>query len=170
MLESHRDLDEFREHFSDNIAGISKLFDAGIIGSAVFVDDVLVGYMWYATEKMYEEKYNYTFRLKEEQVYQTAGYLIPMHRGRLMVLDGMKYGQDYFKERDFKTTMCVADTEDQPIMRLHFKLGFEEIGKLLHTRKLLFYRWSRVEHYEGTRYDAFKGPRRAGGGIDGGGR
>lgn len=167
MLESHRDLDEFREHFSDSIAGISELFDAGIIGSAVFVDDVLVGYMWYAIEKMYEEKYNYTFHLKEDQVYQTAGYLISMYRGRLMALDGMKHGQEYFKERGFKTTMCVVDTEDEPILRLHFKLGFEEIGKVLHTRKLIFYRWSRVEHYEGTRYDRFKKPRQAGGDVNG---
>ena len=87
----------------------------------------------------------------------------------LMVLDGMKYGQEHFKERGFKTTMCVVDTEDHPILRLHFKLGFEEIGKVLHTRKLLFHRWSRVEHYDGTRYDAFKRPRRAGRGVDGGG-
>ena len=68
----------------------------------------------------------------------------------------MQFGQEYFCERGLKKTVCVVDTEDIPTMTLHFKLDFEERGALLHTRKLLFYCWSRVEDYEGQRFAHYK--------------
>ena len=161
MLKGRQELDKFRLHFASSINGIADLFDRGCIASVAFVDDELVAFIWYHTDELHEAKYNYVFRMADDEVYQTAGYIIPKHRGTFLALEGVKYSQEYFRDKGFKKTVCVVDTEAIATMRLHVNLDFEERGALLHTRKLLFYRWSRVEEYEGRRFEHLKWPQRA---------
>lgn len=152
MLDSERDVDLFRTHFPDKLADVRKMFADGVIGSAVFVDDELVGYMWYATRHYYEKEYAHRVVLDDDAVYQFAGLLIPRYRGTLMVLDGMQYGHRYLHEAGYRRTTCFVDVDLKTNMSLHFKLGFRETGRLLHVYRLLFLRWSRIETYEGNRY------------------
>lgn len=156
-----RDIEEFRANFESRMKDIAKLFRDGLVGAAVFHKDVLVGFMWYATADYYEDKYNHVIKLKKGDVYQFAGYLLPHYRGSLMVLEGMKYGQEYFREQGYFKTTCVVDTDDIPILRLHFKLGFEEIGAVLHVWKIFRLRWSKLEPYEGVRYEEHSRQRKA---------
>lgn len=156
VLESERDLELFRTHFTKQIADIRKLFDQGVIGSAVFVDDVLVGYMWYARGRYYDVDYAHRFELNDDEVYQFAGLLVPQYRGTLMVLDGMQFGHRYLHESGYRRTICVVDLDLPTNLTLHFKLGFEEMGKVLHVWRLFFLRWSKMEPYQGELCAEFK--------------
>jgi len=155
------DIDEFRANFASRMKAIERQAAAGIIFVAVFYEDVLVGFMCYATRDYYEERYNWTVRLKEGEVYQFAGYLLPKYRGTPMVLEGMKYGQQYFKEQGYTKTTCIVDTDIISLVRLHLKLGFDESGAILHVWKFLNFRWPKLETYRGTRFEGYVGKRAA---------
>lgn len=158
ILDGKRDIDKFRDHYSARTSDFTSLFEKGAIAFGSFVHDILVGHMWFATQDLYESYHNHTFRLKDGEVYQTEGFAVLRYRGTLMVLDGMQVAHKYFLAKGYEKVVCVVDIEHLTNMKLHFRLGFEESGAILHTRKLLFYRWRRstVEHYQGTRFDAFK--------------
>lgn len=162
MVEKDEDLERFRENFSSRMDYIKSMHDQGVVGGMAFYDDVLVGYTWWVTKDYFEPEYNFVIRPKEKEIYQFAGYLLPKLRGTPIVLDGMKFGQQYFRDRGYLRTTCHVDTELVPILKLHFKLGFKEGGSVLHIRKLLFYRWSTVENYEGERYGEFNPKRPVG--------
>ena len=165
MLKGRQELDKFRLHFASSINNIADLFDRGCIASVGFIDDELVGFIWYHTGELYDDFFNYVISVAKDEVFQIAGYIIPKHRGTTLALEGVKYGQEYFRDKGFKKTVCLVDTESIVNMKLHFNLDFEEQGALLHTRKLPFYRWSWVEEYEGRRFEHFKWPQRAAAGV-----
>lgn len=156
ILENSENLEDFRANFPSKIEGIKNLFDQGHIAVVVYHEGGLVAYMWYAKNDYFDPTYNIVIHAQKKELYQTAGYILPKYRGTLIALDCMKYGQEYFKDQGYARTTCHVDTEHIPTLKLHFKLDFEEAGSILHMRKLLFYRWSTVEEYEGERFGQFK--------------
>ena len=158
ILDPDHDLDKFRENFSRKIPHFEEMFDKGVVAMASFSDNIIVGYMWFATKDVHLRDVSYHLRLQEGEVFQVEGFVLPDRRGTLMMLDGTKFAHEYFRKNGFKKILCLVDIEDNLNMKLHFKIGFEERGAILHVKKFIFFSWKRasVEEYVGTRFDSFK--------------
>jgi len=155
MLQRKEDLRDFRTHYAHKIPLFEDLFDQGGVPGGVYYDDILVGYTWYFLDRYMDPFFEIFISPRENEIYQTEGYLLPKFRGTPIVLEGEKFALSYFNDLGYVRTSCHVDTENIPILKLHFKLGFEEAGAVLHMRKLLFFRWVTTETYEGTRYERF---------------
>ena len=155
MLEKKEDLKDFETHYAYKIPLFQNLFDQGGVPSSVYYDDALVGYTWYFRDRYLDPFFKIVISPREKEIYQTEGYLLPKYRGTPIVLEGGKFGLNYFHNLGYVRTTCHVDTENIPILKLHFKLGFEEAGAVLHMRKLLFFSWVTTETYEGKRYERF---------------
>ena len=161
VLEGKRDLEEFCAHFSSQLRLFEQLFDEGLTCVASFVDNVLVGYIWYSTADYYDRSLNFMFRVKPGEVYQKYGQNVAKYRGTLMVLDGMRYSHQHFLANGFNKVILGIDITDFVNLKLHLKLGFEERGAMLHAVKILSFRRAYVTRYEGRRFDSLKRLRRA---------
>lgn len=150
ILDGERDLELFRTHFSRNMPTIKSLFDQGLLAGGAFVDDVLVGYGWFALKDFRDPYSNFLIELRDGEVYQFDVFLIPEYRGSLILLDAMSMFHEHLDKSGFGRTMCLVNMARDRNIKLHRKLGFEEMGAILTTRRLLGLRWSEKQAYEGN--------------------
>lgn len=155
ILDGDRDLELFRVHFGRKMDTMKSLFDQGLLAGGAFVDDVLVGYGWFAVKDFHDPYSDFLIELREGEVYQFDVFLIPEYRGTLIVLDAMRMFHEHLDKSGFERAFCLVNLARPGNIKLHLKLGFEEMGALLTTTRLLGWRWSAKHTYRGTMLQPF---------------
>ena len=156
FLTGIENMHHFDEHFYSKKKEYLKLFQQNAECAVSYKDDVLIGFIWYVKGKYHDPLINHTFYLKDDEIFQLAGFLAPEYRGSWMVLDGMRYTHRHYEKEGYRRVIVVVDSAFETNLRLHFKLGFRERGTLIHSKKLLFRKWSWSEDYAGPRFDQFR--------------
>lgn len=147
-------LPAFDRYFSLYKPGLSALIHSDSLGEAFLdADGQVIGMAWFRRSDYYDDQtYHCWLRLPPGRIYQFAGEVAPPYRGSGMAVLLQREPWKVFLEEGFSHTRAVVNMNNTPALRMHVKLGFEEIGESIHLYRLFnclkFHRFGR---YDGKR-------------------
>ncbi len=157
VVESVEEMGSLEPHFTHKYNHFKKLFDSGAICTVGYIDNVLIGYFWISTKDFYDSIiYKHLFKLKDDEIYQLAGFIAEPYRGRAISNEGQAWVWEHFRDQGYKKVLAAVEVDNVPSLRLHFRFGFQEKGEMIHVHKLFGWRWSTSELYQGERYAVHK--------------
>jgi hypothetical protein len=89
-------------------------------------------------------------------VLQFAGEMALPYRNTPISVNIMQSAYAYWQEQGKDEVFCYTDVTNVPSLRLHFHVGWEEMGQLIHIHRFLGYQWQKMETYSGERFAQFK--------------
>jgi ribosomal protein S18 acetylase RimI-like enzyme len=147
-------LPAFDRYFSLYKPGLPALIHSDSLGEAFLdADGQVIGMAWFRRSDYYDDQtYHCWLRLPPGRIYQFAGEVAPPYRGSGMAVLLQREPWKVFLEEGFSHTRAVVNMNNTPALRMHVKLGFEEIGESIHLYRLFnclkFHRFGR---YDGKR-------------------
>jgi len=148
FLAGKDDMEGFAPFLSDHSRHMKKLFDDGIRCAATFVDGAVIAYLWMIPDGLYDKELHYQVCCAPDEILQGV-YVHPDYRGSPILLQLLEFGWDFYRRQGYSSVLGIVLENNKPSMRMHLRLGFEETGQRLHTRKLTALRWTRDESYQG---------------------
>lgn len=151
---THDLLPAFEKHFRSQIPAISGLLDKGCSGYAHLDEEGAVMMMAWIHERDYydDQLYRCWIRIPAGAIYQFAGECAAPYRGTGAVLLLQKILWADYRARGFKLTRAIVDARNNPALKMHIRIGFEEVGEATHVYRVL-----RVLHFH--RYTTYQQPR-----------
>ncbi|AHL77387.1 hypothetical protein CH92_20805 [Stutzerimonas stutzeri] len=147
-------LPAFDRYFAAYTSGLLSLIRSDSLGEAYLdADGQVIGMAWFSRSDYYDDQtYHCWLRLPPGRIYQFAGEVAQPYRGTGMAVLLQRDPWQAFLAEGFSHTRAVVNMNNQPALKMHVKLGFEEVGESIHTYCLFnclnFHRYAR---YDGKR-------------------
>lgn len=128
-------LPAFEKYFSKQLPAIRELIDKGCRGN-VHLDDAgnVMLMIWVNEGDYYDDQlYRCWIRVPENCIYQFAGECAEPFRGSGIAALAQKLTWDDYRARGFKNTRAVVNLRNIPALKIHVRLGFEEVGESIHV-------------------------------------
>ena len=94
--------------------------------------------VWISERDYYDDQlYRCWMRIPPGCLYQFAGECAVPYRGSGVVILAQKLLWDEYRERGFKATRALVNVRNEPALKMHMRLGFQEVGESLHVYCLL---------------------------------
>lgn len=93
----------------------------------------LIGWCWFASEKYYESKMDFTFGLNPTQLYQFDGFVLPEFRRQNLGSLSLYAMWDFLIDKGYTHTSAVIDSSNTPALRLHEHVGLRYEGQKIIT-------------------------------------
>lgn len=148
----HKLLPAFKKHFASQLASIEKLIDENYRGHVYLDEDGHVILMIWASESGYyiDKHYRCQINVPDNYIFQFALECSPLYRGLGLASLSQKLMWDKYRRHGFTGTRAMVNVLNEPALKLHANLGFQEIGESIHIYRVLgvlhFHRRARYEH------------------------
>jgi len=138
-------------YFSRYRRAVESLLDQGLHGIGCCDDQGnIIAMMWISERDYYDDQlYHCWVRLPPHCIYQFAGEVALPHRGSEIALVVQHEAWDAYRQRGFTHTRALVNTRNQPALKMHVHLDFDEIGEAIHVYCLfgcLYYNHSAPYH------------------------
>jgi hypothetical protein len=136
---THELLPAFDKHFAAQLPAIRGLLSKDCNGYAHLDERGNVMMMVWVNEHDYydDQLYRCWIRIPPDCIYQFAGECAAPYRGTGVVLLAQKMIWNEYQERGFKATRAVVNVRNDAALKMHVRLGFEEVGESTHVYCLL---------------------------------
>lgn len=157
----HALLPAFEKHFPGKSRTLGHLLDKGCKGFAHLDNEGhVIAHLWVNERDYYDDQlYRAWVPVPPGCIYQFAGECAPPYRGSGLTMLLQKRVWEIFRDKGYTQVRSIANTNNEPAVKLHVRMGFEETGESLHLyclfRCLHFRR--RVPYHE-PRYLHFRKP------------
>lgn len=147
-------LPAFDRYFSRYKPGLLALIRSDSLGEAyIDKEGQVIGMAWFRRNDYYDDQtYHCWLRLPPGRIYQFAGEVALPYRGSGMAVLLQRDRWKAFLDEGFTHTRSVVNMNNQPALKMHVKLGFEEVGQSVHTYRLFnWLNFHRYGSYDGER-------------------
>lgn len=136
---SHALLPAFEKYFGAQLPAIRGLLDKGCHGNAHLDEHGDVMIMVWVNERDYydDQLYRCWIRIPPGCIYQFAGECAVPYRGTGVVVLAQKLIWDEYRERGFKATRAVVNVRNDAALKMHVRMGFQEVGESIHVYGVL---------------------------------
>ncbi len=148
FLAGKQDMQGFTDYLPEHRRHIGLIIDAGARCAAIFVDDSIIAYLWMIGGDYFDRELRYQLHCDYDQLLQGV-FIHPDYRGSSVLIELLDYTWDHYRRQGYRRVLGMVDQSNWASVRMHQRLGFEEIGLRLRSHKLLTLRWTSDEKYQG---------------------
>ena len=148
---------ECQRHMAGHFKVYRRLLDEGCLAFGAYDGADLVGIGWFALKDFHDrDVHHFTFRCREGEAYQFAGFLAPEYRNSAISALAATTAWAHLRSLGFRRFYCVVARTNVVSLRWHTRPGFSEPGLKLITTRLLGLTWARLQPYSGSELDRYR--------------
>jgi L-amino acid N-acyltransferase YncA len=128
-------LPAFEKYFSEQLPAIRGLLEKGCRGYAHIEEDGNVIVMMWVNEGDYydDQLYRCWIHVPEKCMYIFAGECAKPFRSSGITVLIQKLAWSEYLARGYKTSRAIVNMHNQPALKYHVRLGYEEVGESIHV-------------------------------------
>ena len=145
----------FEKYFKHYIPSIKKWLKDGSRPDAYIDDNGDVYMMHWINEggDYYDSSYyKFTIPVPKDSIYQFAGDLSKERRATSLLIQSLQRIWDEYCAQGYKTSRTLVSENNSMSIKVHLRLGYQEVGKLIHVYRFFYFiSFHKFEYYSGSK-------------------